>query len=129
MALKQTLGLKAATTDARTYLDVNNPGNKHYHKDAKTQMVDTIERFRNRAEIKKATQSIVRRDLIINKDYQRGILGVDGPQTSVAPQTGAQAGQPTQQRCSNVFRDMQKRNIETQVKFWQMVQRRRSGKL
>jgi hypothetical protein len=32
------------------------------------------------------------------------------------------------QNVSNVFKDMQKKNIETQVKFWQMIQRRRSGK-
>ncbi len=53
-AIKVKLGLNAASAkESKTFLDVDNPSNKHYHKDAKAQMIETIERFRNRAEVKK----------------------------------------------------------------------------
>lgn len=48
-------------------------------------MKDQLERFKNSNEIKKETQKIVRRDFLIQKYHNKGLVGGEGPESQLVP--------------------------------------------
>ena len=61
-------------------MNVDNPTNKHYHKDAKKQQEELISKLSLFKQIKQNNKTLARRNHIIEQRHKTGLMGADSPE-------------------------------------------------